>query len=45
MPCGFTNCASDFSYLCSKKKTNTTYVWRHKDVKAQHFDPGAKWWW
>jgi len=27
-----------FSYLYSKKQTHCTYVWRHKDVKAQRVD-------
>jgi len=31
---GFISFASDFSYLCSKKQTPCTYVWRYKDVKA-----------
>jgi len=36
MAYGFISFTSDFSYLCSKKQTLCTYVWRHKDVKAQH---------
>ena len=34
---GFIRCTSDFSYLC-KTQTPCTYVWRHKDVKAQRVD-------
>jgi len=38
MAYGFISCTSDFSYLCWKKQTPCTSVWRHKDVKAQRLD-------
>jgi len=34
----FISFTSVFAYLCSKKQTHCTYVWRHKDVKAQRED-------
>jgi len=36
----FISHTSDFSCLCSKKQQQIpcTYVWRHKDVKAQRLD-------
>jgi len=38
MAYSFISFTSDFSYLCSKEQTPCTYVWRHKDVKAQRMD-------
>jgi len=38
MAYGFVSFTSDFSYLYSKEQTPCTYVWRHKDVKAQRVD-------
>jgi len=38
MAYGFISFTSDFSYLCSKQQTPCTYVWRHKDFKAQCVD-------
>jgi len=35
MACVFVSFTPVFSYLCSKKQTHCTYVWRHKDDKAQ----------
>jgi len=35
---GFISCTSDIFYLCQKKKTLCTYMWRHENVKAQRLD-------